>query len=74
MVEVPESKSGKAYICHSQDTIKSNLICDEEQQRHLTLLFVILSYLFMRGSDTVNHAKTSEGIVVKEINNFNIKL
>lgn len=73
-MEVPDSKSGKAYICHSEDTIKSKLICDEEQQRHLTLLFVILSYLFMRGSDTQNHSKTSEGKVhlCKIYKHFNI--
>ncbi|XP_023306674.2 uncharacterized protein LOC111688402 [Lucilia cuprina] len=74
LLDVPDSKTGKAYICISQDTAKSLLLYDEEQQRHLTLLFVILSYLFMRGSDTPNKTKTSEEDLLLFLNGLRIKL
>ncbi|XP_065354581.1 melanoma-associated antigen D4 [Calliphora vicina] len=60
LADVPDSKSGKAYICHSEEPGLSLLLFDEDQQRHITLLFVILSYLFMRGSDTPHKTKTTE--------------
>lgn len=72
LIEVPGIKTGKAYISHSEEPGNSLLLYDAEQQRHLTLLFIILSYLFMRGSDTPNQTKTSEGnisflFVIKKI-------
>lgn len=58
--DVPDSKTGKAFVCYNEDSARSALLYDEDQQRQLTLLFVILSYLFMRGS-TVQNNNTSEG-------------
>ncbi|XP_067641668.1 non-structural maintenance of chromosomes element 3 homolog [Eurosta solidaginis] len=43
--KVPDSKK---YICYSEITASSPAEYDEEQCRHLTLLFVILSYLLMK--------------------------
>lgn len=63
MADVPDSKSGKAYICYNIYTAKSSLMYDVEQQRQLTLLFIILSYLFMRGSDGPHKTITDEGIL-----------
>lgn len=60
MSDVPDSKTGKAFVCYNEDSARSALLYDEDQQRQLTLLFVILSYLFMRGS-TVQNNNTSEG-------------
>ncbi|KAM7361368.1 necdin, MAGE family member [Cochliomyia hominivorax] len=73
LADVPDSKSGKIYICHNEDAIQSMLICDEEQQRHLTLLFVILSYLFMRGSDKQKKTKTSEEELIMFLDKLRIK-
>ncbi|TMW52713.1 hypothetical protein DOY81_002236, partial [Sarcophaga bullata] len=74
LVNVPNTKSGKAYICYSEDTAKTLLLYDEEQQSHLTLLFVILSYLFMRGSDTSNLTKTNEEELFKFLRSLRIKM
>ncbi|XP_004529494.1 melanoma-associated antigen D4 [Ceratitis capitata] len=43
--KVPESKK---YICYSELTACSTAEYDQEQCRHLTLLFIILSYLLMK--------------------------
>ncbi|XP_011177580.1 melanoma-associated antigen D4 [Zeugodacus cucurbitae] len=44
---VPDSRK---YICYSELTASSTAEYDLEQVRHLTLLFVILSYLLMKDS------------------------
>ncbi|XP_013102157.2 melanoma-associated antigen D2 [Stomoxys calcitrans] len=72
MVDVPDSKSGKAIICYNEDSGKSVLLFDGEQQRQLTLLFVLLSYLFMRGSDAPQNNNTSEEDLVNFLNGIRI--
>ncbi|XP_055912703.1 melanoma-associated antigen D2 [Eupeodes corollae] len=46
---VPETKSGKLYICVSKFTAVSSNEYNETQRSQLTLLFLVLSYIFMRG-------------------------
>ncbi|XP_017492188.1 PREDICTED: melanoma-associated antigen D4 isoform X2 [Rhagoletis zephyria] len=43
--KVPDTKK---YICYSELRVSSTVEYDEEQCRHLTLLFIILSYLLMK--------------------------
>lgn len=62
MEEVPDSKSGRAHLAYNEETAKSVLMYDLEQQRQLTLLFVVLSYLFMRSTDATQQRNTNEGI------------
>uniref|UniRef100_A0A1B0FB37 MAGE domain-containing protein n=1 Tax=Glossina morsitans morsitans TaxID=37546 RepID=A0A1B0FB37_GLOMM len=52
-VAVPESKGGKCYICFSEDSGKSLLMHDEKQKRQLVLLFIILSFIFMRTTTSI---------------------
>uniref|UniRef100_A0A1A9WF71 MAGE domain-containing protein n=1 Tax=Glossina brevipalpis TaxID=37001 RepID=A0A1A9WF71_9MUSC len=53
LVAVPDSKSGKCYICFNDDSGKSLLMHDEKQKTQLILLFIILSYIFMRTTPSV---------------------
>lgn len=46
---VPETKGGKQYICVSNFTAASCDEFDEVQRSQITLLFIVLSYIFMRG-------------------------
>ncbi|XP_075146401.1 necdin, MAGE family member [Haematobia irritans] len=72
LADVPDTKSGKAVICYSEDNGKSSLLYDEEQQKHLTLLFVVLSYLFMRGSDAPHNNNTTEEDLINFLNGIRI--
>ncbi|XP_061394737.1 melanoma-associated antigen D2-like [Musca vetustissima] len=60
VAELPDTKSGKAFICYNEDTAKCHLLYDDEQLQQLTLLFIVLSYLFMRGSDSPDKHNTTE--------------
>lgn len=51
LVEVPETKSGKLYMTCSLFTNSSFNAVSEEQRREGLLLFIILSYIFMKGGD-----------------------
>ncbi|KAI9580871.1 melanoma-associated antigen D2 isoform X1 [Glossina fuscipes] len=53
MVAVPESKGAKSYICFSEDSGKSLLMHDEKQKNQLILLFIILSFIFMRTTTSI---------------------
>lgn len=46
---VPETKSGKQFICVSKFAAVSSLEYDELQRSHITLLFLVLSYIYMKG-------------------------
>uniref|UniRef100_A0A1I8MPZ8 Uncharacterized protein n=1 Tax=Musca domestica TaxID=7370 RepID=A0A1I8MPZ8_MUSDO len=60
VTDVPDTRSGKAFICYNEDAAKCHLLYDEDQLRQLTLLFIVLSYLFMRGSDAPDKNSTTE--------------
>lgn len=59
-VAVPESKGGKCYICFSEDSGKSLLMHDEKQKRQLVLLFIILSFIFMRTTTSIPNITESK--------------
>ncbi|XP_055844125.1 melanoma-associated antigen D2 [Episyrphus balteatus] len=46
---VPDTKSGKLYICVSKFAAVTSNEFDELQRSQITLLFIVLSYIFMRG-------------------------
>lgn len=46
---VPDTKSGKQYICVSKFAAVTLDEYDEDQRSEITLLFIVLSYIFMRG-------------------------
>jgi hypothetical protein len=51
ITEVPESKSGKQYmICSSFQNISIHPL-SPDQRRDTSMLFVILSYIFMKGNE-----------------------
>lgn len=52
LVEVPEAKSGKLYMACSLFQVSSFNAVSEDQRRESLLLFLILSYIFMKGGDT----------------------
>lgn len=51
LAEVPESKSGKMYLVYSKFRNISVEAHTEDQQRERLLLFLILSYIFMKGGE-----------------------
>ncbi|XP_061394736.1 uncharacterized protein LOC133330306 [Musca vetustissima] len=72
LAEVPDTKSGKALICYNEDTAKCQLLYDEEQLQQLTLLFIVLSYLFMRGSDSPDKHNTTEEDLINFLSGLRI--
>ncbi|XP_073819530.1 necdin, MAGE family member [Musca autumnalis] len=73
VADVPDTKSGKCFICYNEDAAKCHLLYDEEQLRQLTLLFIVLSYLFMRGSDAPDKNNTTEEDLVNFLDGLRIK-
>ncbi|CRK89657.1 CLUMA_CG003432, isoform A [Clunio marinus] len=50
--ELPESRSGKMYILYSEfNSIVSSQQLTKQQQEMTTFLFIILSYIFMKGGE-----------------------
>ena len=61
--EIQESKSSKVFIIHSQfQSAVTALQLLPDQRNELTLLFIILSYIFMKGGETQEgeHDKQTE--------------
>ena len=50
IVEVPECKSGKLYICVSTTVAGSSHDYKDRQKSEMILLYLILSYIFMKGA------------------------
>lgn len=53
---VEDAKSVKQYISYCNFPACSTMVFNEEQTREATLLFLVLSYIFMKGSEIPEHA------------------
>lgn len=70
VAEIADGKSSKVFIVHSNLSLDSTMQLTSDQRHEVSLLFLVLSYIFMKGGEVQEGKNTISSACCFRISNF----